>query len=83
MRAFAEEGRLSGTMDLPPLQEGLAAVEHDIRQHTVLIATLAGRTVGSARGEVSGESCEIRAVCVDPSYQRRGIGAALVRAIEQ
>jgi GNAT superfamily N-acetyltransferase len=83
MAAFAEEGRLSGTMDLPPLQEDLAAVERDIRQHTVLIVTHEGRTVGSARGEVAGTSCEIRAVCVDPSYQGRGLGAALVRAIEQ
>jgi ribosomal protein S18 acetylase RimI-like enzyme len=83
MRAFAEEGRLSGTRDLPPLQEDLAAVERDIRTHTVLIVRADGRTVGSARGQVSGTSCEIRAVCVDPSYQGRGIGAALVRAIEE
>ena len=82
MRAFAEEARLSGTMDLPPLQEDLAAVERDIRAHTVLIVRDAGRAVGSARGEVSGTSCEIRAACVDPSYQGRGIGAALLRAIE-
>ena len=82
LRAFAEEGRLSGTMDLPPLQEDLAAVERDIRAHTVLIARDTGRTVGSARGEVSGSSCEIRAVCVDPPYQGRGIGAALLRALE-
>jgi GNAT superfamily N-acetyltransferase len=51
--------------------------------HSVLIARVAGRTVGSARGEVSGRSCEICAVCVDPLYQGRGIGAAFVRAIEQ
>jgi len=83
MRAFAEEGRLSGTMDLPPLQEDLAAVERDIRTHTVLIARDGRRTVGSARGEMSGTSCEIRAVCVDPTYQGRGIGATLLGAIEQ
>jgi len=82
LRAFAEEGRLSGTMDLPPLQEDLAAVERDIRANTVLIVRDAERTVGSARGEVSGTSCEIRAVCVDPSYQGRGIGAALLQAVE-
>jgi ribosomal protein S18 acetylase RimI-like enzyme len=70
-------------MDLPPLQEDVAAIERDIRTNIVLVVRDAGRTVGSARGEVSGTSCEIRAVCVDPSYQGRGIGNALLRAIEQ
>jgi len=83
MRAFAEEGRLSGTMDLPPLMEDVAAVERDIESHTVLVARLGGRLVGSARGRVAGASCEITAVCVDPAYQGRRIGAALVRAVER
>ncbi len=83
MLAFAEEGRLSGTMEIPPLQEDQASVESDIRSHTVLIARVGGQTVGSARGMVSGESCEVRAVCVHPSYHGRGIGGALMRAIEQ
>lgn len=81
--AFAEEGRLSGSMELPPLQEDQASVEHDVRSHTVLVARVDGQTVGSARGEVSGTTCEIRAVCVHPSYQGRGVGTALMRAIEQ
>lgn len=83
MRAFAEEGRLSGTNDIPPLQETLAAVQADIENNTVLIARDGEVTVGSARAEVSGTSCKIRAVCVDPSYQGRGIGAALMRALEE
>lgn len=81
--AFAEEGRLCGTTDIPPLQEELSTVERDIRMHTVLVARIDGRIVGSARGHASGSSCDIRAVCVDPDYQGCGIGAALLRAIEQ
>jgi len=82
-RAFDEEAQLSGTRDIPPLQEDLASIERDIATNTALIARHDGRTVGSARGEVSGTSCEIRVVCVEPAYQGRGIGAALVRAVEQ
>jgi GNAT superfamily N-acetyltransferase len=83
VRAFAEEGRLSGTMDIPPLQESVADIERDIEAHTVLIACDGERIIGSARGRFTGASCEIRAVCVDPSHQGRGIGAALLEAVEQ
>lgn len=82
MRAFAEEGRLSETMEIPPLTETLAAIEHDIRQHTVLAAHVDGELVGSARGIVTGPVCTIRAVCVEPTHHGKGIGAALLRAIE-
>ena len=82
MRAFAEEGRLSGSMDLPPLLEDVSSIELDIRTHTVLIARDGEQIVGSARGVVAGVACQIRAVCVEPSWQGRGIGAALLRAVE-
>ena len=41
------------------------------------------RIVGAARGIVEGSVCTLRAVCVEPACQGRGIGAALVRAIER
>ena len=83
MRAFAEEGRLSETREIPPLMEAVAAIEHDIRNHTVLIAHDAGCIIGSARGIATAAVCTIRAVCVEPSHHGRGIGAALLRAIEE
>ena len=82
MRAFAEEGRLSETMEIPPLMEQLSVIEHDIRTHTVLTARDADRIIGSARGVVTGAVCTIRAVCVEPSHHGQGIGATLLRAIE-
>lgn len=81
-RAFAEEGRLSENMEIPPLMEDVSAIERDIRTHTVLTARDAGGIIGSARGIVTGTVCTIRAVCVEPSHQGRGIGAALLRAVE-
>ena len=82
MRAFAEEGRLSENMEIPPLTEAVSAIERDIRNHTVLTARVAERIVGSARGIASGTICTIRAVCVEPTHHGRGIGAGLLRAIE-
>jgi tRNA (guanine37-N1)-methyltransferase len=83
LRAFAEEGRLSDNWQIPPLSEALAAIELHIRTQTVLAAHDGDRVVGSARGIVAGSVCTIRGVSVEPSYQGQGIGAALIRAIEQ
>jgi GNAT superfamily N-acetyltransferase len=82
MRAFAEEGRLSENVEIPPLVEDVPAIERDIRTHTVLAARDAVGIIGSARGIVAGAVCTIRAVCVAPSRQGRGVGAALLRAVE-
>jgi GNAT superfamily N-acetyltransferase len=83
MRAFAEEGRLCETPDIPPLTETVAAIDLHIRTQTVLTARDGERIIGSARGIVEGRVCTIRGVSVDPSDQGRGIGAALLLAIEQ
>ena len=83
MRAFAEEGRLSENMEIPPLMEAVSAIELDIRTHTVLTARDTDGIIGSARGIAIGPVCTIRAVCVEPSHHGRGIGDALLRAIEE
>jgi GNAT superfamily N-acetyltransferase len=83
MRAFAEEGRLSGTIEIPPLMESVESIELLIRTQTVLTARDGDRIVGSARGIVAGPVCTIRGVLVEPSYQGRGIGGSLLRAVEQ
>ena len=83
MRAFAEEGQLSGTVEIPPLMESVDAIELLIRTQTVLTARDGDRVVGSARGIRAGSVCTIRGVLVEPSYQGRGIGASLLRAVEQ
>lgn len=83
MRAFAEEGRLSATVEIPPLMESVESIELLIRTQTVLIARDKDRIVGSARGIVAGPVCTIRGVLVEPSYQARGIGGSLLRAVEE
>lgn len=83
MRAFAEEGRISENVDIPPLTESIAAIESLIRTQTVLVARNGSAIVGSARGILEGSTCTIRGVLVDPSWQGKGIGAALLAAVEQ
>ena len=83
LRAFAEEGRLCASMQIPPLTESVAAIEHHIRSQTVLMARIGERIVGAARGLVDGDACTVRGVCVEPSCQGRGIGAALLQAVER
>lgn len=83
MRAFAEEGRLSDSLQIPPLMETVEAIELLIRTQTVVTARDGERIVGSARGIVAGTVCTIRGVIVEPSYQGRGIGASLLQAVEQ
>lgn len=82
MRAFAEEGRLSDDLKIPPLVEPISAIELHIRTQTVLIAREKERAIGAARGLVDGVVCTIRGVIVEPACQGRGIGASLLRAVE-
>ena len=82
LRAFAEEGRLSENLEIPPLMETVESIELLIRTQTVLTAKDGNRIVGSVRGIVEGSTCAIRGVLVEPSYQEQGIGAALLRAVE-
>ena len=83
MRAFAEEGRLSDNVQIPPLTEQVAAIELHIRTQIVLVAKDGERIVGSARGIVDGSTCTLRGVSVEPHYQGQGIGSSLLRSVEQ
>jgi GNAT superfamily N-acetyltransferase len=81
-RAFAEEARLCGRPDIPPLTETLEAILAHIQNETVLTAREEGRIVGSVRGIVSGSVCTLRALAIEPAMQGRGLGTLLLSAIE-
>ena len=83
MRAFAEEGRLSQTREIPPLMESIESIAQLIRSQTVLVAKDGDQIVGSARGVVDGSVCAIRGVLVEPAYHGQGIGASLLHGVEQ
>ncbi|MDQ3998391.1 MAG: GNAT family N-acetyltransferase [Gemmatimonadota bacterium] len=67
----------SGTL-LPRAPEFVA--EHAI---DFLVATVDGRVVGCVHlDEYSPSLAEVRSIVVDAAYQRRGVGVALLKAIE-
>jgi ribosomal protein S18 acetylase RimI-like enzyme len=81
--AFVPASQRYKDLELPPLLERVEDVEHDIREHLVLVATDAGgRLVGAVRGRASGECVYIGRLVVDPGAQRRGIATALMLELE-
>jgi len=81
-RAFAEEGRLSGNLEIPPLTETLPAVIDHIKNQTALVARQGTQIIGSVRGIINGTVCTIRGLSIEPAYQGQGIGSSLLRAME-
>jgi GNAT superfamily N-acetyltransferase len=81
--AYASEARRYDDWTIPPLVETLDAVRRQIAEHVVLKAIVNGRLAGSVRGVVTGNVCEVCRLSVAPERQRRGIGSALLAAVEQ
>ncbi len=81
--AYEREARRYDDWTIPPMVETLDTVRDQIARHVVLKAIVDGRLAGSVRGVVSDGVCEVCRLSVDPGLQRRGIGSALLVAIEQ
>lgn len=80
--AFEPEARACQVWEIPPLQETVEGIGEHIRMATVLKATDGDRLLGSIRGIVTGDTCLIRVLVVAPEAQGRGLGARLLKAIE-
>jgi ribosomal protein S18 acetylase RimI-like enzyme len=80
--AYVTEAQLHGDPFLPPLVESLDQLRDVIATSLVLKATRAARLVGAVRGRVQDRTCLVGRLAVAPDQQGRGIGVALMRAVE-
>jgi GNAT superfamily N-acetyltransferase len=81
--AFRQEGELYNDFSIPPLTQTLDQIRADFPHKVFLKATVAGTLAGSVRGSQNGEICLVERLMVHPDHQRQGIGAALLRALEE
>ena len=80
--AYVTEAQLHGDPFLPPLVESLDQVRKMIAGSLVLKATIGTRLAGSVRARINDRTCLVGRLAVAPDLQGRGIGRALMQALE-
>ena len=80
--AYQQEARLYDDFTIAPLTETLATLQGHFARLIFLKAVCAGVIVGSVRAAAEDDACAIGRLIVHPAHQRRGIGTALMHAIE-
>jgi len=83
-RAAAELFRDSGLIDVSKMSV-ITMGDHigSIDEGLSIVAEMEGRVVGFAMGEMHDENAYLRELDVDPVFQKRGAGAALVKAFAE
>lgn len=81
-RAYQSEARLYADDQLPPLVESAEALRAAFAQQRFLKAVADGQLVGSVRGRQEGATCQVGRLIVEPAWQNRGLGQALMLALE-
>ncbi|MCX4694326.1 GNAT family N-acetyltransferase [Streptomyces sp. NBC_01408] len=82
--AFQREAELYGNYLIQPLTQSLDSLKAELATDTVLVARLGDEVVGTVRGSVDEDGTgKIAKLCVHPRLQGHGLGARLLRAVEE
>lgn len=81
--AYVSEARLYDNTRLSALSEPMEEIRKSVAAGEVLVAKMDSRIVGAVRGVRKDDECHVERLVVAPDMQGRGIGAALLRAVEQ
>jgi GNAT superfamily N-acetyltransferase len=80
--AYLSEAKLYGDDSIPPLTQTLSELRESYSRNTILKAMEADRIVGSVNGRMSKGRCLVGRLMVHPEMQGKGVGTALMAAIE-
>jgi ribosomal protein S18 acetylase RimI-like enzyme len=81
--AYLSEAELYDDYSIPPLTQTLENMTEELGRAVFLKAQESdGEIVGSVRATASDGTCQIGRLAVHPAHRRRGIGSALMHAIE-
>jgi ribosomal protein S18 acetylase RimI-like enzyme len=81
--AYVTEAQQYHAPDLPPLTETVEELRADLADGVLAFgAWLGTRLAGSVRGRVDGDRMEVARFAVAPDLQGKGIGRALLAAVE-
>jgi ribosomal protein S18 acetylase RimI-like enzyme len=80
--AYVSEAQAYDNPHMSALSEPLDDIRAAVGRREVLVAKLGSRIVGAVRGERQGDECHVGRLVVAPDMQGRGIGFALLHAIE-
>ena len=81
-KAFYDVARSHTHMDMPPLSETEDEIRAAFQKGLVFVAAENGEIVGSVRGEEKESACYVTRLWVLPYYQGKGVGQALMYAVE-
>ncbi|MFF5446725.1 GNAT family N-acetyltransferase [Streptomyces sp. NPDC012888] len=82
--AFQREAEIYGNYLIQPLTQSLDSLKAELARDTVLVARLGEEVVGTVRGSTDEEGTgSIAKLCVHPRLQGHGLGARLLRAVEE
>lgn len=81
--AYLSEAELYGDFSIPPLTQTLEELRESFSSNTILKAVEEGRVVGSVNGRMDKEHCLVGRLMVHSAQQGRGLGTALMEAIEK
>ena len=82
-QAYQSEALLYEDYNIPPLKQTLAEIEKEYEEWTIYKAMINGNIIGSVRTMIKNETCFIGKLMVQPDYQNQGIGAKLMRTVEE
>ncbi|HMT93454.1 GNAT family N-acetyltransferase [uncultured Thiothrix sp.] len=81
--AYQSEAKLYNDWSLPALTQTLDSLYQEFEDSVILKAIINNQIVGSVRAKVDNDVCKIGRLIVDPEFQKKGIGTALLKHIEQ